>query len=145
MNIKSCYAGLAGLALIGGLAACGSATQAAPPRAAVTVTATPPPTVTVTPTPTPTKTKTVVVVPAQTVYEPAAPALTNCGGGVYAGANTSCPFALNVAQAYQTDWTPGSAIYAYSPVTGSTYAMSCYGSDPTTCTGGNNALVELYS
>jgi len=28
---------------------------------------------------------------------PAPAGLTNCGGGLYAGANTSCPFALNVA------------------------------------------------
>jgi hypothetical protein len=111
------------------------------------VTATPTPTVTVPPTltPTATKTKTVVVVPAQTVYAPAAPAapaLTNCGG-VYAGPNTSCPFAANVEQAYFSSG-PG-AISAYSPVTRQSYDMYCSGSDPTVCTGGNNALVEFYS
>jgi hypothetical protein len=63
MNVERFYAGLTGLVLAGGLAACGSA---AGPRAAVTVTATPTPTITMTPTPTPTKAKTVVVVPAQT-------------------------------------------------------------------------------
>ena len=92
MNVKRFYAGLIGLVLTGGLAACGSAAapRAAAPRAAVTVTASPAPTVSVTsaPTPTVTKTKTVVVVPARTAYAPAAPALTNCGG-VYAGPNTN--------------------------------------------------------
>ena len=29
--------------------------------------------------------------------QPAPAGLTNCGGGVYAGADTSCPFAQNVA------------------------------------------------
>jgi hypothetical protein len=145
MNVKRFYAGLTGVVLAGGLAACGSA---AAPRTAVTVTATPTPTVTVTPTPTPivTKAKPVVVVPAQTVYAPAAPAapaLTNCGG-VYAGPNTSCPFAVNVEQT----WLTSGAIETfsvYSPVTGLSYVMTCGGIDPTVCTGGNNALVEFYN
>lgn len=92
--------------------------------------------------------------PARTVYvqapaapapaPPAAPALTNCGSAVYAGADTSCPFALNVEAA----WTVSGAtnyITANSPATGLNYTMYCTGSDPTTCTGGNNALVEFYS
>ena len=146
MNVRRFYAGLTGLVLAGGLAACGSAAApAAVPRAAVTVTATPPPTVTVTPTPTPTvtKAKPVVVVPAQTVYAPAAPALTNCGG-VYAGPNTSCPFAVNVKQTWLTSGATGT-VSVYSPVTGLSYVMTCGGIDPTVCTGGNNALVEFYN
>ena len=140
MNVERSYAGLTGLVLAGGLAACGSA---AVPRAAVTVTATPTPTVTVTPTPTPTKAKTVVVVPAQTVYAPAAPALTNCGG-VYAGPNTSCPFAVNVEQTWLTSGA-ADTFSVYSPVTGLSYVMTCGGIDPTVCTGGNTALVEFYN
>ena len=145
MNVKRFYAGLTGVVLAGGLAACGSA---AVPRAAVTVTATPTPTVTVTPTPTPTvtKAKPVVVVPAQTVYAPAAPAapaLTNCGG-VYAGPNTSCPFAVNVEQTWLTSGAT-ETFSVYSPVTGLSYVMTCGGIDPTVCTGGNNALVEFYN
>lgn len=149
MNVKRFYAGLTGLVLAGGLAACGSAaTPAAVPRAAVTVTATPTPTVTVTPTPIPTvtKAKPVVVVPAQTVYAPAAPAapaLTNCGG-VYAGPNTSCPFAVNVEQTWLTSGATDT-FSVYSPVTGLSYVMTCGGIDPTVCTGGNNALVEFYN
>ena len=34
---------------------------------------------------------------APAASRPAPAGLTNCGGGVYPGANTSCPFALNVA------------------------------------------------
>ena len=115
------------------------------PRAAVTVTATPVPTVTVTATPTPivTKTKTVVVAPAQTVYAPAAPALTNCGG-VYAGPNTSCPFAVNVEQTWLTSGA-ADTFSVYSSVTGLSYVMTCGGTDPTVCAGGNNALVEFYT
>ena len=152
MNAKRFYAGLTGVVLAGGLAgglaACGSATV---PRSAVTATATPTvtvtptptPTVTVTPTPTPTKTKTVVAVPTRTVYAPAAPALTNCGG-VFAGPNTSCPFAVNVKQTWLTSGATDT-FSVYSPVTGLSYVMTCGGIDPTVCTGGNNALVEFYT
>ena len=71
---------------------------------------------------------------------PAASGLTSCGGGVYAGANTSCPFAQNVAANY----VGSGPDYAYSPVTGLSYIMSCTGSKPTVCTGGNNALVQFW-
>ena len=154
MNAKRFYAGLTGLVLAGGLAACGSATvPSIVPRSAatatatptVTVTPTPTPTVTATPTPTPTKTKTktVVAVPTRTVYAPAAPALTNCGG-VSAGPNTSCPFAVNVKQTWLTSGATDT-FSVYSPVTGLSYVMTCGGIDPTVCTGGNNALVEFYT
>ena len=60
-----------------------------------------------------------------------------------AGADTSCPFALNVAANY----TGAGADYAYSPVTGLNYTMICNGGegalDTVTCTGGNNALVDF--
>jgi hypothetical protein len=156
MNAKRFYAGLTGLVLVGALAACGSTTvPSIVPRSAVTATATPTPTVTVTPTPTPavtvtatptptvTKTKTVVVAPARTAYTPAAPALTNCGG-VFAGPNTSCPFAVNVEQAWLTSGSTGT-FSVYSPVTGLSYVMNCSGYGPVVCTGGNNALVEFYN
>ena len=144
MNADRFYAGLTGLVLAGGLAACGSATvPSIVPRSAVTATATATPTVTVTPTPTPTVTKTVVAVPTRTVYAPAAPALTNCGG-VFAGPNTSCPFAVNVKQTWLTSGATDT-FSVYSPVTGLSYVMTCGGIDPTVCTGGNNALVEFYT
>jgi hypothetical protein len=71
---------------------------------------------------------------------PAAPALTDCGGGVYAGADTSCPFALNVTEGY----TGPGADYAYSPATGLNYTMNCTleGASTVVCTGGDNAYVQ---
>lgn len=137
------------LALTAGisLAACGSVKA---PVGAVTHTVTAPAApVATTPAAAAPAPKVVIVkpAPAETVYVApaarAAPALTNCGGGVHAGADTSCPFALNVEAA----WTVSGAtnyITANSPVTGLNYTMYCTGSDPTTCTGGNNALVEFY-
>ena len=60
---------------------------------------------------------------------PAAPALTACGTGtqgeeVYAGADTSYPFALNVEQAWSQS-EPGDSFVAYSPVTGQSYTITC--------------------
>ena len=108
---------------------------------------------TVTVTPAPAVTRTVAPVPTRTVYvAPPAPVIpayipvangTDCGGGVYAGPDTSCPFALNVAANY----TGAGADYAYSPVTGLDYTMYCNGGegalDTVTCTGGDNALVDF--
>lgn len=70
--------------------------------------------------------------------------VTACGDGVYAGANTSCAFAMNVAGEYGSNYG-ASTITAYSPVTGQTYTMSCYGwsGGGHVCTGGNNASVYL--
>src|ERR1700683_4600733 len=112
------------VASIGGLAAGGShPVAAAAPAPTVTKT------VIATPTPTPTVTKTVVPVPIRTVYvapaAQAAPALTDCGNNgsaeVYAGADTSCPFALNVAEAYSLDAGFTDTFNVYSPVTGLSY------------------------
>lgn len=63
---------------------------------------------------------------------------TNCGDGLTAGSNTSCPFARAVRDAY-----PGSAntFEVYSSVTGQTYGMACTTSSPHVCRGGNNAAV----
>jgi hypothetical protein len=90
----------------------------------------------------------VVQVPA-----PAAPALTGCGIGVngeevYAGGGTSCPFALNVEQAYSQSgaWqqTGTSQFSVYSPITGETYLMTSSSvGDPVVVTGGNNAYVQF--
>jgi hypothetical protein len=69
---------------------------------------------------------------------------TNCGSGVTAGPNTSCPFALNVRSAYLQ--APGlvTTVRVYSPTTGQTYSMSCRPSGAgTTCSGGNNASVSF--
>jgi hypothetical protein len=68
----------------------------------------------------------------------------NCGDGVFAGANTSCPFARNVRDGYFA--VPGDSVEidVFSPVTGQTYTMSCVRTgDRVTCRGGNNAVVRF--
>jgi hypothetical protein len=77
-------------------------------------------------------------------YPPGATA--SCGGVVFVGPNTSCPFAENVANAYINALDSGNVtVTATSPVTGDTYTMQCSGDSPVSCSGGNNALVVFYS
>jgi hypothetical protein len=86
--------------------------------------------------------------PAPVAIQPAAPAgLTDCGAGtngeeVYAGSDTSCPFALIVEADY---WqAPGMQFTAYSPVTGQSYAMSASDNGTSvTVTNSTGALVEF--
>lgn len=66
----------------------------------------------------------------------------DCGDGVRAGANTSCPFSLYVAEGYRAEG-PG-VVRAYSPATDETYAMTCETGEPAVCRGGNNASVYIY-
>jgi hypothetical protein len=66
----------------------------------------------------------------------------DCGGGLHAGPNTSCPFAQNVRDAY--DAAPGTtaSVRVFSPVTRQTYTMSCAAAGSgVTCSGANNASV----
>jgi hypothetical protein len=68
---------------------------------------------------------------------------TNCGGGLTAGARTSCPFADNVRAEFEQS---GSGILdVYSPTTGRTYRMYCTSGTPHVCTGGNGASVYFAS
>jgi len=88
------------------------------------------------------------VVPGQPVQpvqpaQPAQPQGTSCGGNVSAGANTTCPFALNVAAEYLTQGGGTRSIEVYSPVTGRYYTMSCVAGVPSVCRGGNNAVVYI--
>jgi hypothetical protein len=70
-------------------------------------------------------------------------AATNCGGGLTAGAHTSCPFAENVRAAFESS---GSGVLdVYSPTTGQTYRMYCTSGSPHVCTGGNGASVYFSS
>jgi hypothetical protein len=129
------------------LAACGSqaASHAAP---AITHTVTAPAAAPKPTTPAPAPAKTVYVQPAAPApvhVAPAAPALADCGDGLYVNSDTSCPFAENV----QSNYTGLGPDYAYSPVTGEDYTMNCIagygnlnGGDSVVCTGGDNALVE---
>ena len=133
------------------LAACGSAkAPAAAPTVTHTVIASPAPTTPkpTTPAPAPAPTHTTYVqapaAPAPAAPAPAQASGGNCGNGVTAGANTSCPFALNVAAAARADGQPG---YVYSPVTGQSYYMTCAGpgtyGHEVSCEGGNNAFVSF--
>lgn len=141
------------------LAACGTTSAPVPnarPLPVIIHTVTAPAAAPKPTTPAPTTAAPVAPAPAKTVYvapaapAPAAPAapvtdvpagMTNCGGGVYAGADTSCPFAQNVA----ADWPNTGNVY--SPVTGQSYTMTCTGpgtyEDVVTCEGGNNAEVAF--
>lgn len=74
-----------------------------------------------------------------------------CGGDVFAGPNTSCPFAENVEKAFRAARcgsygcsVDAVTVTAFSPVTGRTYVMHCSSGPPLVCRGGVNALVELY-
>ena len=66
---------------------------------------------------------------------------TDCGSGLTAGANTSCPFAEEVRAAYNRSGS--SVLDVESPVTGQTYRMYCTGGATHVCTGGNNASVTF--
>jgi hypothetical protein len=75
-------------------------------------------------------------------------ATASCGATLFAGRDTSCPFAQNVEQAYSsglgTVVNGVTAVTAVSPATGQTYQMQCTQGSPDICRGGTNALVEFY-
>lgn len=75
-------------------------------------------------------------------------AIASCGGIVFVGPRTSCPFADNVEQAYARAFKASggsvNAVSATSPVTGEAYEVQCSAQSPIVCRGGNNALVEFY-
>jgi hypothetical protein len=59
----------------------------------------------------------------------------SCGGGLFAGPNTSCGFAANVQAAWESN--PGPTATATSPATGQTYTESCTSQGSGAyCTGG---------
>ncbi|MEX3504705.1 hypothetical protein [Corynebacterium sp. LK2510] len=65
-----------------------------------------------------------------------------------ATSKTSGPFAANVYSAFRDACAntggPNVNINVYSPVTGSTYSMSCSGTGTVYCRGGNNAVVSIW-
>ncbi len=65
----------------------------------------------------------------------------SCTPFIYVGPKTSCPFAREVADKWKS--SGDTVIEAHSSVTGITYTMTCTGSEPVTCRGGNNAVVYL--
>ena len=68
---------------------------------------------------------------------------TQCSASVYAGPDTSCPFAEAVAAKVPAH--PGSVfeVKAKSPVTKKEYTMTCTGGTLVECRGGDNALVYV--
>ena len=68
---------------------------------------------------------------------------TDCGGGLNAGPDTSCPFAENVQQAWYQAPAGVDTLQVFSPVTDQVYTMTCTQAGVgVTCTGGNNASVS---
>jgi hypothetical protein len=69
---------------------------------------------------------------------------TECGGGLFAGPNTSCAFALNVRSAYMDAPGARATVRVFSPVTDQTYTMNCAPSGSgITCSGANDASVSF--
>jgi len=68
----------------------------------------------------------------------------DCGDGVTASPNTSCEFARNVKESYDSAGGGNITVHAHSPVTGKNYFMKCRQStSEDVCTGGNDASVHL--
>jgi serine/threonine protein kinase len=83
--------------------------------------------------------------PSPKPQQPTTPAeseLTQCSTDVSVGEVTSCPFGINVANAYRKSGGSGT-VHAYSPVTGIEYTMRCAGTAPVICTGGKGASVYI--
>ena len=57
---------------------------------------------------------------------------------------TSCPFSINVHDAFMAGGAQRGTVQAYSPVTYRTYEMRCDGFYPVVCTGGDRAVVYIY-
>lgn len=81
--------------------------------------------------------------PSSAAAPSAAPSRSgSCGDGISVNSVTSCTFAANVRDAYRSSGG-SSVIEVFSPVTQTNYTMSCSGSGPTTCSGGNGAVVTF--
>ncbi len=64
---------------------------------------------------------------------------TPCGGQLSVGPDTTCSFAQDVREKYES---AGPGTYeVFSPATEKTYSMTCSPGTPVVCTGGNNASV----
>lgn len=68
---------------------------------------------------------------------------TKCSASVYAGQDTSCPFAEAVAAKLPSDTTGVFEVKAKSPVTRKDYTMTCTGGTLIDCRGGDNAEVFI--
>jgi hypothetical protein len=88
--------------------------------------------------------------PSNTVALPSGARLCDGGGDLraYAGSPaTSCAFAITVRDAYVGSGGLGDGtsrqVRAHSTVTDKTYMISCAGTAPVTCQGGNDAVIYL--
>lgn len=145
--------------------AAGAAVSATPSPAAVASSPAPAPSATVDARPTATVTVTQEPQPAATVVVPPAPVnvqtfptvrvpegkeCARTGSGPFAAAgtanaSTSCPFAINVRDAYVANLNGAAGtVRAYSPTTKLWYDMKCSGSQPVLCTGGKAGRVIIY-
>lgn len=104
---------------------------------------TPAPTVTVTKKAAPKPRVTVTVKPAPPAVPRAPGGAKSCGNNVYAGGTASCPFALNVADAYRSSNGARYLYDVYSPSTGRFYDVTCDGVSPATCRVGR-AIIYVY-
>ncbi len=69
---------------------------------------------------------------------------TECSATVYAGARTSCPFALKVEEAWLEAGGGGDVVVtAHSPVTNLNYRLSCAAGNPVICTADTGATVYI--
>ena len=68
---------------------------------------------------------------------------TACSPTVSVGPVTSCPFGLEVEDAWAGAGGGSRDLTAYSPVTGRWYRMRCTAGSPTVCRGGHDATVYL--
>ena len=82
---------------------------------------------------------TTTVAPPRSGPAPSGGGSKACGGGLSVNSVTTCGFASNVREAYNSNG-PGS-VPVFSPATGEEILMSCSGSGPTVCTGGRGAAV----
>jgi hypothetical protein len=73
-------------------------------------------------------------------------AVAGCGGRVFVGPDTSCPFAQNVLEAYKPGRNPNADVNlrVSSPTTGLTYNVRCTGKGPHVCTSDTGATVYFY-
>ena len=66
-----------------------------------------------------------------------------CGANVFAGPQTSCPFALNVEAGWRQAGGGSVRFKAFSPVTKLEYDMRCQDDNPVVCRAQTSAIVYI--
>lgn len=95
--------------------------------------------------PAPATTAAPTTAPARQQPEPAAPPGTSCGNNLSVNSATTCQFAQRVYSDWLSAGGGSASFYSYSPVTQTSYWMSCTQGVTTVCRGGinNNAVVYI--